>query len=300
MLSEHCVSTPLCLSRDFNRVKVTRVKKSIVEPAARAFRIFPRTSLVDDARQWSDWRHPSDSKYIERQRDDPCRAALREVLPLQTIRERAKQQLPSVLLTLLSIIQAVALELLWSSVLSHPHLWQGGLPAVVGWLQAAVAMMGFVLIWLVYVSMVLRVVWVPRILDTVYPFVIGLLEFVLAEMLQPGSVALWFVVLAAACAATSFATLTGYRSARRDPANAELFAQYSTYSTRDRLASLSLVAGMLVPSALIAWVGGEVVSILGLLVAMGLIAGQYRVVAGYWNRALGPEEMGDIPSGPEE
>ena len=215
---------------------------------------------------------------------------------MQTIRERAKHQLPSVLLTLLSIIQAVALELLWSSVLSHPHLWEPGLPAVVGWLQAAVAMMGFVLIWLVYVSMVLRVVWVPRILDTVYPFVIGLLEFILAEMLQPEAVALWFVVLAGACAATSFATLTGYRSARQDPANEELFALYSPYSTIDRLAGLGLVGGMLVPSALIAWIGGEVISILGLLVAMGLMAAQYRVVAGYWNRALGPEKLEDDAS----
>ena len=225
-----------------------------------------------------------------------CCPRSREALSLQTIRERAKHQLPSVLLTLLSIIQAVALELLWSSVLSHPHLWEPGLPAVVGWLQAAVAMMGFVLIWLVYVSMVLRVVWVPRILDTVYPFVIGLLEFILAEMLQPEAVALWFVVLAGACAATSFATLTGYRSARQDPANEELFALYSPYSTRDRLAGLGLVGGMLVPSALIAWIGGEVISILGLLVAMGLMAAQYRVVAGYWNRALGPEKLEDDAS----
>ncbi|MCH2185131.1 hypothetical protein MK280_04595 [Myxococcota bacterium] len=64
----------------------------------------------------------------------------------------------------------------------------------------------------------------------------------------------------------------------------------SPYSTRDRLAGLGLVGGMLVPSVLIAWIGGEVISILGLLFAMGLMAAQYRIVAGYWNRALGPEK----------
>jgi hypothetical protein len=37
------------------------------------------------------------------------------------MRERAKQQMPIVLLTLLSIIQALALELLWSHIEATPE-----------------------------------------------------------------------------------------------------------------------------------------------------------------------------------
>lgn len=42
------------------------------------------------------------------------------------MRERAKQQMPMVLLTLLSIIQALALELVWSHIEATPKC--GALP----------------------------------------------------------------------------------------------------------------------------------------------------------------------------
>jgi hypothetical protein len=43
---------------------------------------------------------------------------------LSIIRERAKEHFPSVLLTFLSIIQALAVELWWSSMQEADYLWQ--------------------------------------------------------------------------------------------------------------------------------------------------------------------------------
>ncbi len=43
--------------------------------------------------------------------------------------------LPTVLLTLLSIAQAVAFEVLWTRAKEASHLWEGGLSAWIGWIQ---------------------------------------------------------------------------------------------------------------------------------------------------------------------
>jgi len=42
----------------------------------------------------------------------------------EKIRARAQAQFPGVLLTLISIIQALALELMWSKIMENPFLWQ--------------------------------------------------------------------------------------------------------------------------------------------------------------------------------
>ncbi len=48
-----------------------------------------------------------------------------------SIRERAIATFPSVMLTVLSMIQA--LELLWTRVMESEFLWLGGWDALVGW-----------------------------------------------------------------------------------------------------------------------------------------------------------------------
>ncbi len=95
---------------------------------------------------------------------------------MQNNLERAKDLLPSIILTILSMIQALALELFWSRIEDSVFLWQGGLDAVVGWLQLSVMLVGILLIWVFYVSFVLRFTWLPSLEDTLIPFLIGLLE----------------------------------------------------------------------------------------------------------------------------
>ena len=43
---------------------------------------------------------------------------------MKSIRDRAKEQFPSVLLTLLSIVQALALEFLWDHSRHRPELYE--------------------------------------------------------------------------------------------------------------------------------------------------------------------------------
>ena len=45
---------------------------------------------------------------------------------MESIRRRAMEIFPSVLLTVLSMVQALALELLWTRLGDSPYLWEGG------------------------------------------------------------------------------------------------------------------------------------------------------------------------------
>lgn len=126
---------------------------------------------------------------------------------------RARELLPQVLLTLQSIVQALALELLWDRVANAPHLLPpGGVEGVAfagllaGWLQVGGIVLGIVLIWLVYVGLVLRFAWVPRTRDSLFPFAIGLLEFLSIELLGPDHAPAWLAVMGVIFSVTSFAT----------------------------------------------------------------------------------------------
>ena len=105
---------------------------------------------------------------------------------MSAMRDRAKEHFPMVLLTLLSIVQALALELLWSHVVEADYLYESPLDALVTWIQIAATFTGLILIWVVYASNTMRFRWVPVTVDSVYPFIIGVLEFMLVETLDPG------------------------------------------------------------------------------------------------------------------
>ena len=116
---------------------------------------------------------------------------------MEMIRNRATDLFPSVLLTVLSMIQALALELLWTRMRESPYLWSGGWDALLGWSQVAAMLLGFLVVWLFYVSTVMRFRWLPSLQDSVVPFGIGILEFTLIDLMGPDSLGPWFYVMAA-------------------------------------------------------------------------------------------------------
>ena len=61
---------------------------------------------------------------------------------MNSIRERAKEHFPTVLLTLLSIVQALALELFWSHLVDAEGLYQLSWFAVLWWIQILATLLG--------------------------------------------------------------------------------------------------------------------------------------------------------------
>ena len=143
---------------------------------------------------------------------------------MNTIRIRAKDQLPVVLLTLLSIVQALALELLWDHVSSVDYLYESTWPALIGWMQVTASFMAILLIWLLYSSSVMRFRWVPATIDSVFPFLIGIIEFTLIAQLGPDRIGGWFLVLALVFAVMTWVSHVSYRRARLDEENEEFFS----------------------------------------------------------------------------
>ncbi|MEM9256502.1 MAG: hypothetical protein AAGA91_13725 [Pseudomonadota bacterium] len=147
--------------------------------------------------------------------------------------ERARKLVPSMILTVLSMIQAIALELYWGRLSSSDYLWEGGIEAVIGWLQFSAMFSGILLIWLIYVSFVLRFAWLPSLEDTLTPFFIGALEFAMIDLSHPDTIGPWMLLLAMIFLVAVFSSHTTMRKARREASNAYFFTQMAPATWRD-------------------------------------------------------------------
>ncbi len=161
------------------------------------------------------------------------------------IRERTKELFPTVLLTLTSIVQAVALELLWSKIVSSPALivWS---PASLGaWLQVAATFVGILLVWVIYANNVMRFRWVPDTGDTIVPLSVGLMEFSLVHWIGNGTVGLWLIVLGLIFAVMVWASHAMMKRAREEPENVAFFAGRGRATWRDFTGSIMAICLLL-------------------------------------------------------
>ena len=142
---------------------------------------------------------------------------------MDTIRKRAKKIFPMVLLTLLSIVQALALEFLWDHVRQRTDLFELSIAVIPGWLQIAATFNIIVIIWLMYAGMLMRFRWTPTTMDSIFPFGVGLIQFSLIDLMGTDYFALWVIVLALTFGVLVFIDHRAMRRARQDKANSEFF-----------------------------------------------------------------------------
>jgi hypothetical protein len=208
---------------------------------------------------------------------------------VDTIRNRAREHLPTVLLTLLSIVQALALELLWGQIRELEYLYEPTLGAIIGWLAIASTLGGILLIWLNYASTVMRFVWVPSTSDSVFPFLIGVLEFAMIDSLGRGELGVWFVLLALIFVVVTVANHMIYRRAREDGSNEEWFGNVERASLSD-FYPVGGIAGGLSLFGVYFLLGGATdgwIALLAILVAAGILGYQMHVTHDFWRRSMG-------------
>ena len=199
---------------------------------------------------------------------------------MKIIRNRAKEQLPMVLLTLLSIVQALALELLWSHVRESAYLFEMSWTAMLTWIQISTSFLGIVVIWLVYASTAMRFRWVPTTGDSVYPFIIGLLEFILIETLAPEYMGLWFGCLAMIFGLMTWISHRTMRRARLDGENDEYFASLAPATARDFLPAFVIVFVLVLAGTYLAITGDRgTVALVAVLIAFAGLVRQLIVAA---------------------
>lgn len=207
---------------------------------------------------------------------------------MNSIRERAVEQFPAVLITLLSIIQALALEFLWNHLHQRPDLYESGWPAVAGWLQIAATFNGLILVWLVYVGTVMRFRWTPTTGDFVLPFFVGLIEFLMIDLMGPENIGRWFVVLAIIFAAMALGNHRTMRRARGDPANKEFFETVTPATLSDflpqaiRIFAMTLIGTWLWQSDNHGWF-----AMFALLASVLMLSYETFNAAKFWNQTLG-------------
>ena len=195
-----------------------------------------------------------------------------------------------VLLTLLSIVQALALELLWAHINERTDLYVSGTAAIVGWLQVIVVLTGLILIWLIYAATVMRFRWIPSVSDSVWPFLIGMMEFVLVGTMGVDNLAEWFFVMA-----LLFGVLTGVihsimRRARRDADNDEFFAAFEPASLQSFYPNIAVVSGFCLLGTYFWWSDNEGwIAFMALLATLGAQLYQGLMLARFWAISMGED-----------
>lgn len=209
---------------------------------------------------------------------------------MDTIRNRAKDKFPMVLLTLLSIVQALALEFLWDHMRHRSEIFEISVVALVGWLQIAASLNIIILIWLMYAGMLMRFRWTPTVTDSIWPFFIGVIQFLMIDIMGADKLAIWIFVLALIYGVTNFINHRAMKRARIDPANREFFSRYLPATLRDFTPQISMIIALILAGAWISlneqhgWFA--ICTLVGSLIGLGY---ETHKAARYWNVSMGKE-----------
>ncbi len=165
---------------------------------------------------------------------------------MNKMRARAQVQFPTVLLTLISIIQALALELMWSRLVESEWLWTWSVQAFIGWGMFSVTLLGILLIWATYSTMVMGFIWQPYLRDSILPFIIGIQQFMLVSFIGAEFSVLWLYVLASIFVSVNWVTHNSLRRARKYEENDEFFSSRQPATLRDFLPAMAVIAGFVI------------------------------------------------------
>lgn len=207
------------------------------------------------------------------------------------MRARAKTHMPMVLLTLLSIIQALALELIWSHITAQPYLFTLTWTALLSWIQVATTLAGVLLIWLIYSTLVMRFRWIPSTSDTVFPFVIGLIEFTLIATMGPDTLLWWFLTMALLFGITHWAVQWILVAARQDGENASFFDVVPPATLRDFIPTLGICLVFLAFGLGLGYSGHQGgFALIGLLLAAATVGWQLVLNTRYWRQSMADDD----------
>ncbi len=212
---------------------------------------------------------------------------------MNPLRDRAKEHFPTVLLTLLSIVQALSLELWWQYLSETRPVFRFELEALTLWAQIVTTIIGIAIVWVFYAGIVMRFRWVPATSDSLFPFFAGIVQFLLIDSLYSDSRGYWLCAMAVVFIGMMAILQLTMRRARRDPANALFFDKVRPASQRDFIAPGLLVLTLFVCSYLVNAYDMGGLAMLATIFALVSLLFQLRGSARYWNESMRAEEQAD-------
>lgn len=208
---------------------------------------------------------------------------------MKIIHERIKDNFPTVLITLLSIVQALALELLWNHIIDADYLFEPGLEALLWWMQVLATLIGVMLIWLVYAMNAMRFRWLPGTMESIFPFIVGIIQFIVVADLGPGNVGEWLVSMAVIFLMMVWSAQSSLRRARQDPDNEEFFADIEPATLADFFPQIFASCILIATGLYILFADAPfAVSVVAITASFGILLHQALLVRLFWLQTLEP------------
>lgn len=209
---------------------------------------------------------------------------------MNDMRERAINQFPIVLLTLVSIIQALALELLWSKIIDSEFLWYFDARALLGWGMLSVSLMGILQIWVMYSTIVMGFTWRPSLRDSIIPFVLGVQQFMMVSIISSTFSALWLYNLAAIFLVGNWMVHITFRRARADSNNVLFFKTRSPATLKDFTWPFLIISMLVIFGIIFTALGGpNWVALAAIVFANGVLALQIVSSRNLWKAMMSSE-----------
>ena len=211
---------------------------------------------------------------------------------MNPIRERVKTNVPAVVLALLGIIQAFAIELLWSFLVAEPAIYQFSFATLITWLQILLGLLGMLMIWLVYAMNVARFVWVPTASEFVTPFWVGFLQFFSVYSLELENPGLRFICFALIRGSMNWIAHSTMRRARIEPENAAFFQGRHKATRHDFYPAIAAIAAMTATGlgCLVFGVNQWVVLLVLVVVVGGYCIWQTARLRAWWQLSVAPAQ----------
>lgn len=206
---------------------------------------------------------------------------------MSDIRDRAKEHFPSVLLTLLSMVQALALELLWARLHDNAYPLELSWPAIIAWMQVAATVLGLIVIWVVYASNVMRFRWVPSTSDSLYPFFIGFMQFLLIDNMGSDRTGWWLICMAVIFGLMVWVSHSTMRRARLDGSNDDYFKNFAPAKRRDFYPQFAVVGALFLGGGyLISSIDQGLIAFSMMFCVLILLAWQLYDAAQFWEKSV--------------
>ncbi len=208
---------------------------------------------------------------------------------MSPIRERAKEILPTALLTLLSIVQALSLELWWQYVSEQQLPSFNDIDAITHWAQIVATLMAIVIVWVVYASTAMRFKWVPTTFDSIAPFAIGLIQFISIETLYSDQRGGWLIAMAGVLFFALFILQTTMRRARFDPDNEAFFSNVEPATLSDFVPNMVAIAVLVLSGLLTLFYDWVLLCLIVTLAVLVLLTYQLILTNRFWHRSMHAE-----------
>jgi cobalamin synthase len=139
----------------------------------------------------------------------------------------------------------------------------------------------------------------PTMEDTTMPFIIGLLEFAMVDLIGPQLIGPWFIALAAVFTISVAASHLIMRRARKDSNNDYFFKHVDRAKLRDYAGSFTAV-GIIFLAGIIIWLFDipPSITVIALFFALAALLYQMYMIHKYW--LVSPQETSNFEPTPND